>query len=1122
MNTQQVTVLLKECLRLLKAKEGAKEPAEKAREDFLKCKADLPKELNSLLQEAADMKWPFVVEKWQYKRSVTSEDKVNTSDLINRHLLQLLEYLKASISAGESVWAASAVFLVDRFLYMIDSSHTLLRIAKALHKRYPETPIAPQVVIRRARVYLNTGKLQTAEYILSSLISNSGETGCWRYANESDQTLVQAVSVQVRGQVLQKLGLWLEAAELIWASLIGFYVLPQPDKKSFLGQTTHRLLTAAEAAKMAVVYSQYVSLFVLTNVVTQGTCLLSYSFSQDCPPSEKQTYLAQAKEAFEIGLLTRTKADAVTSKQELHTFLKAAYCLTVTHKWMGDTSPELVNEAIETCQGAMEDFYTYCFRESLDQSHLCPKIMDRVHRVKEILEVKPYPNSDEQSFIPDSYRAVEERVVPFKPADFSKMLVTFKKHHETVSQAFRTTCRESLQAGGEGRILGPCVTAFETSTESLPTECLSDSAGTSADQQTNRVAQNCSAENGPRRPQTLPTTVITEDVFTQSLSSKNMDHQPTPEMEQQGKAEQSRSAENKPCQSQALISTVFTEDEPQRLSSKDMDRRGPSTNVKVTKSRESSDSNESYDLNSSWEKVPSVNNDNENKNENFMVSQTCPTLASLEDDQENPQERTNLGHFTGPVYDTSPETLKEHSSPKPSSQVVTSSQAKNNIPESSNGPHLDQSGVETELESEFSDWSLVEGSQTSPESLSSSFGSSSSWQKLHLTESRTSVSDGENPESHSNPVPKQNTKGTRQNETGSLFHTQAQGLASPSGTPKEPCQESRSQGHKSMLSSTMPGSYEMVELDDKALVCENPATPSVVVDSCDVKSCSVCFEGCEMGSEVLTEEDYKYLLAGVCQDCLIKRLPKKAFQLKTDNKAYRALTLKYSKATDIWIGCQTIIFIGEKLGMKGSHRTALWVQYLHQESLLSSYVGKEYIKTQNIEVHLSDVERQMTAQYYVTEFNKRLYEKNEATQIFFIPSELLLVLERNSNGNDVILGCVSVEPYMLGEFKKLTNNTRNKTDHMATDYGIAFGHFNYEFSTHQEVVVDLQGWITANGLTYMTDPQIHSLRKPPSKTNFHQKGIDLFLREQHGRECNHICRSLGLRPLLEQLQDVQH
>lgn len=42
-------------------------------------------------------------------------------------------------------------------------------------------------------------------------------------------------------------------------------------------------------------------------------------------------------------------------------------------------------------------------------------------------------------------------------------------------------------------------------------------------------------------------------------------------------------------------------------------------------------------------------------------------------------------------------------------------------------------------------------------------------------------------------------------------------------------------------------------------------------------------------------------------------------------------------------------------------------------------------------MHLDDVERQMTAQYYVTEFNKCLYDNNVTTQIFFIPSEVLLV-----------------------------------------------------------------------------------------------------------------------------------
>lgn len=56
-----------------------------------------------------------------------------------------------------------------------------------------------------------------------------------------------------------------------------------------------------------------------------------------------------------------------------------------------------------------------------------------------------------------------------------------------------------------------------------------------------------------------------------------------------------------------------------------------------------------------------------------------------------------------------------------------------------------------------------------------------------------------------------------------------------------------------------------------------------------------------------------------------------------------------------------------------------------------SYVGKEYLTAKELHYHLNDVERQMTAQHYVTEFNKRLYEKRIEMQIFFIPSEVLLV-----------------------------------------------------------------------------------------------------------------------------------
>lgn len=56
------------------------------------------------------------------------------------------------------------------------------------------------------------------------------------------------------------------------------------------------------------------------------------------------------------------------------------------------------------------------------------------------------------------------------------------------------------------------------------------------------------------------------------------------------------------------------------------------------------------------------------------------------------------------------------------------------------------------------------------------------------------------------------------------------------------------------------------------------------------------------------------------------------------------------------------------------------------------------------------------------------------------------------------MGCVTVEPFMLGEFVKLTNNTGKKDGSFpATDYGLAFGHFTYLLSGYQEVVVDLQG-----------------------------------------------------------------
>lgn len=161
-------------------------------------------ELASLLQEAMDMKWPFVPEKWQYKQAVSTEDKTNLSDLIKKHLSQLLvtktrlsdaflpvflsgndpcswllccqAVLKASIVAREAHAALAVVFLVDRFLYWTDESSRLLKITKLLHRCHPDTPVAPQLVIRQARVYFNSGAVWQRAAYFNKILSFKGST----------------------------------------------------------------------------------------------------------------------------------------------------------------------------------------------------------------------------------------------------------------------------------------------------------------------------------------------------------------------------------------------------------------------------------------------------------------------------------------------------------------------------------------------------------------------------------------------------------------------------------------------------------------------------------------------------------------------------------------------------------------------------------------------------------------------------------------------------------------------------------------------------------------------------------------------------------------------------------
>ncbi|KAM6909501.1 alpha-protein kinase 1 [Xenentodon cancila] len=1100
--------LLEDCLATAEAAaHRSTNNAEALRGNYCSCRDSLCAELASLLQEATEMKWPFVPERWQYKQSVSASDKTNLSDLISKHLPQLLTFLKASILAQEPSSALAVVFLVDRFLYWTDESSRLLKITKLLHRRYPDSPLAPQLVIRQARVYLNSGKLQKAEYILSSLINNCGATGCWIYHSDSDRALVQAVSAQVRGMILQKLGLWRESAELIWASLVGYYSLPQPDKKgigtslgllanilvsmndqdfhafrtnpdidfaSLFRDVRNRLLSAAQAARMAVVYSQYTSLYVLTNVTAQGTCLLSYSFSLDCPASQRRFYLQQAREAFAIGLLTKSEGDLVTSQQELHTLLKAAYSITVAHKWLGDPQ-EVVSKAGQVCQKALVKLYDYSHARAQDKDGLCAEIMCLVAQVKLLWGVDPFPNSDKGSFIPDSYRNVKDPSVHFTLGGFSKIMQRFQKYHASLCETTTKHCK-GTKVDTDGVKL--CLTALSTTIGTLDREC-----GADGGEPQNHLHQNQKSD--------LCTTLGSTDNLGSSWQKLSSSSSGSPQPRSNRYAGSSAAGHKTDVISQSCISTEGDDnrsgsmsqsaDKNQNQNPGFSSRAAPTSatpNIPSFKACSDSDVTqagvETLDTEDDWiEYVADAAASKQSEAERGVHSLSQLTLrsssSSLGDSfgSQSSWEKISDGH-SSPVY------AKPH----------RNKQSKAGTCKSIGSPDSDGSFFVLE----------TLGSESSSSALDVTYKNHTSGRKVRPLHKPHPLEVHTNGETEVDPAP-----------------------VKPANTnsPAAPCNLSQA-----VTETSTGSSFEMLEVkEDGPQYNEITSTEEGCASRGENRLCYSCINRCTptalapAGQFVLREQDYKALLAGVCHECLLRRLQSDETQFKLDKhkSACSALHLKFSKVTGLWTARETCVYIGEEMGMQGKQRTAIWVQFLHQEERLSSYVGKDYLKPKEIQFHLKDVERQMTAQYYVTEFNKSLYDKEVMAQIFFIPSEALLIL----NGDEIV-GCVTVEPYMLGDFVKLTNNAGKKDDKFqATEYGLAFGHFTYLLSGGQEVVVDLQGWVTANGkgLTYLTDPQIHSTRTPRGPSNFADRGLRYFLEEQHGPRCNEVCQLLNLPPL---------
>ncbi|XP_074849525.1 alpha-protein kinase 1 isoform X3 [Carettochelys insculpta] len=1051
--------------------------------------------------------------------------------------------------------------------------------------------------------------------------------------------------------------MWYGAAELIWASIVGYFKLPQPDKKgiatslgiladifvsmseedynsfknnsqvnlSLLQDFDHRLLSAAEACKLAAAFSQFTPLFVLTAVNIRGTCLLSYSHSKECPPEKRKFYLHEAKESFEIGLLTKNENDPVTSRQELHSLIKAAFCLSTVHQRLYRES-ERLSEVRHLCIKAMEKLYIYStspFTEDQDKETLAKEIMSLITSVKEHLEVQSFANSDARSYVPDSYKGGVEKPILCGEINFEKILEMHSQHHRSISEVFESTCRNHETRHREAK-MGACITALKTETKNVDTMCTTEEklcygkgvAKISAAQKARRNHELFSHQT--RRKWTRPNAMNVS--FEEEIESKPLDKVANDEnsifssLRSRSQTTSSLRSWDKLSKSSSSGSWEEVDWNTSNKLPRDWQQRekGSGDEHCCTASTESSEENvQAGSLHSlpfkthhlSLQELPgSCSGPSQpSLKDNMLSANTLADISSASREgllQETQLERNALNQKAGDAANidfrnntVSSMDLKgpHFSDPnRPDREMISSSLAELESFEMVES-RTNESNRDFKLNHNPIQCNIVEGNvidaERSRKVMEPLTRNNSLWVDplgdtvdttedlsvepyVSMVAATTSISNKPKIATDSfvsNWINKSSAEMDRNRsfemsevdtqadtEDGWEFAFSSRGSSvndSPAtNVPRPPL--SSGIGTRVSLSGRKKPETDM--FNESATTEEDEAEkPRNILNSSHSSSSSLkswykspqfswSFSELESPSflnssgssfvfvpgrtkeqtlkaRFLEEDDYEKLLSGVAHDWLAQRLETTGmFKARQLHKAYDALLLKYSKISGLWTGQETAVYIGDYLSVakEGKQRNAFWIHFLHQEETLGRYVGKEYKEEKGLLHHFSDVERQMTAQYYVTEFNKRLYEQKIPTQIFYIPSAVLLILEGKS-----IKGCVSVEPYILGEFVKLSNNTKVvKTEYKATEYGLAFGHFSYAFSHGTDVVVDLQGWVTGNGkgLIYLTDPQIHSLNEKDvsHSTNFGEKGIYYFFNNQHV-ECNEICHHLSLtRPSL--------
>ncbi|XP_076449884.1 uncharacterized protein LOC143286163 [Babylonia areolata] len=138
------------------------------------------------------------------------------------HIEIIYRCIDFAMKAVDYQMAAALVYVVDRACYRFGKSAALLSIVDTIRQASPDTAIAPQVILRQARVMKDRGDLHTSMRVLDAVITRERK---WDYKTAEQYENTKAVCVQIKGQILHNLGLWKEAVPPLVESVHSFNVV---------------------------------------------------------------------------------------------------------------------------------------------------------------------------------------------------------------------------------------------------------------------------------------------------------------------------------------------------------------------------------------------------------------------------------------------------------------------------------------------------------------------------------------------------------------------------------------------------------------------------------------------------------------------------------------------------------------------------------------------------------------------------------------------------------------------------------------------------------------------------------------------------------------------------------